>query len=64
MSEENLVILTLLVSDDILNSVNQFLKPVSVMRFSHHRINDFGFHAMFFLKAPERPALETLILFL
>ena len=62
MSEENLDILTLLVSDDIQISVNQFLKPVSVMRFSHHRINDFGFHAMFFLKAPERPALEIVLL--
>ena len=62
MSEENLDIVTLLVSDDIQISVNQFLKPVSVMRFSHHRINDFGFHAMFFLKAPERPALEILLL--
>ena len=62
MSEENLDILTLLVSDDSQISVNQFLKPVSVMRFSHHRINDFGFHAMFFLKAPERPALEILLL--
>ena len=62
MSEENLDILTLLVSDDIQISVNQFLKPVSVMRFSHHRINDFGFHAMFLLKGPETPALETLVL--
>ena len=62
MSEENLDIVTLLVSDDIQITVNQFLKPVSVMRFSHHRINDFGFHAMFFLKAPERPALEILLL--
>ena len=63
MSEENLDILTLPVSDDILTSVNQFLKPVSVMRFLKHRINDFGFHAMFFLKAPERHALESLLLF-
>ena len=63
MSEVNLDILTLPVSDDILTSVSQFLKPVSVMRFSKHRINDLGFHAMFFLKAPERPAVETLLLF-